>query len=179
MNADDRLHDLDRWLERERLERVREEAYELADAERAEVGLLDPGPGGRGAEVAGGLASGRAYEGCVCRVGLDWIELDALHPARRIIVNVQKIAWLSGALGRVRPGDDRRPRLRMRSAVQGVAEQGRRAVVVTVAGDFSGVVARVFADHLELRAVKGSDAATPTRDLISVPFASLEALWTV
>lgn len=179
MSAEDHLDDLDRWFERERLERVREDAHELADAERSEVELLDRVAGAVGAAVTVGLVSGRAYEGRVRRVGRDWIELDALHPPRRIIVNAQRIAWLSGRLSRVRPADERHPRLRIRSAVQGLAETGRRAVLVTVAGDFSGVVARVFADHLELRVVKGSDASTPSRGLTSVPFSSLEALWVV
>lgn len=177
MSVDDRLEDLDRWLERERLERIRKDAQELAEAERAEVGLLDRIAGTAGQAVTISLRSGRAYEGRVRRVGRDWIELDALHPSRTMIVNAAKIAWVSGALGRVRPGDERRPRLGLRSAVQEMAETGRRAVIVTVAGDLTGVVARVFADHCEIRAVAGADAAGRTQSVISVPFSSLEAIW--
>ena len=161
MSADDRLEDLDRWLERERLERIRQDAQELAEAETIS------------------LCSGRAYEGRMRRVGRDWIELDALHPSRTMIVNAAKVAWVSGALGRVRPGDERRPRLGLRSAVQEMAETGRRAVIVTVAGDLTGVVARVFADHCEIRAVAGADASRRTQSVISVPFSSLEAIWVV
>lgn len=179
MSADDRLEDLDRWLERERLERIRQDAQELAEAERAEVGLLDRIAGTAGQAVTVSLCSGRAYEGRVRRVGRDWIELDALHPSRTMIVNAAKVAWVSGALGRVRPGDERRPRLGLRSAVQEMAETGRRAVIVTVDGDLTGVVARVFADHCEIRAVAGVDASRRTQSVISVPFSSLEAIWVV
>ena len=175
MSADDRLEDLDRWLERERLERIRQDAQELAEAERAEVGLLDRIAGTAGQAVTISLCSGRAYEGRVRRVGRDWIELDALHPSRTMIVNAAKVAWVSGALGRVRPGDERRPRLGLRSAVQ----TGRRAVIVTVAGDLTGVVARVFADHCEIRVVARADASGRTQSAISVPFSSLEAIWVV
>lgn len=179
MSAYDRLEDLDRWLQRERLERIREDAHELADAERAEVELLDRIAGAVDAALTVCLLSGRAYEGHARRVGRDWVELDVLHPARRIIVNAQKVAWLSGGLGKVKPSDDSRPRLPMRSAVQAIAETGRRAVIVTVAGDISGVVTRVFADHLELRAAKGADVCESIRELISVPYSSIEAMWVV
>jgi hypothetical protein len=143
------------------------EVVELAEAERASVGLAERLGAALGVQVAVHLLGGSVVRGSVSDANPSWVLLR--DGPREHLVPVGAIAAAEDVPSASVPFVDIERRLTLGHALRALARDGGRVVVETSGGEFRGRIDAVGADHfdVDLESDRGG---------IAVPFGSLRRI---
>jgi hypothetical protein len=142
---------------------------ELTRAEQAAIPLGDRWRAALGAPVTVELADGESVTGVVRRVARAWVLLDGRGASGRVehLVPLAAVAAVAGLGRHAAPSTARTDALGLGTVLRRLQRDRSRVVVRTAAGQATGRLARVGADHLDLEETEG-----PAR-LRVVPFSAL------
>lgn len=142
---------------------------ELTRAEHATIPLADRWRAALGTAVTVELADGESLTGVVRRVAGTWVLLDGRGASGRVehVVPLGAVAFVVGLGRQAVPSTTRTDTLGLGTVLRRLQRDRGRVVVRTAAGQASGRLARVGADHLDLEEADGAPR------LRVVPFAAL------
>lgn len=148
-------------------------AARTADLQRAEMAAImqaDRLRGARGSVVALALQDGTRLAGVLAEVADEWLLLDVA--GREVVVPGAAVDAVDGLPARARQDGGVAARLGLGHVLRGLARDRAVVVVRTRGGAFSGRIARVGRDHLDVEAAGVGDARAPAGSS-SVRFAAV------
>jgi hypothetical protein len=131
----------------------RSEVAERTRTEQSVLTVLDRLAACRGRRVQLGVAGIGRIEGHVVDVAAEWLLLQEQPGATPALVPARSWIWLTGvgSTTLVHRASSTARRLTLGSALRGLAQQRRPVrVCLTEAGETTGTIDRVYADHLDL-----------------------------
>lgn len=126
-----------------------EAVIDLAEAEMAQVPLIDRLRARHGQDVTLRLADGSDIHGSVVDAAVQWLLV--ADGGRRILVPTAAVA-AARSLGHAAPqAPVVERRLRLTHVLRALAREGSAVVVRSTAGDYRGHITRVAADHVDVQ----------------------------
>ena len=125
-----------------------EEVVDLAEAELAQVSLMDRLRACRGREVTLRLRDGSDVHGTVVDAAVQWLLL--AEAGRRVLVPAGAVVAARSLGGAAPQAPVVERRLRLAHALRALAREEAAVVVRTSAGDHRGRIVRVAADHVDV-----------------------------
>lgn len=169
--------DLEAQLDRERAAELGAEVAERSRAGWAATSLADRLRAHVGAPVRLLLDGGHRVSGTCTDAAVEWFAVD--EGASAALVPVAAVAAVAG-LGRpvARPAGQVLRRLGLGHALRALARDRAGVQLVTSAGELTGTIDRVGADHLDLAEHPAGEARRPdaVRSVQAVPFSALRVV---
>lgn len=125
-----------------------EEVFDLAEAELAQVSLMDRLRARHGQPVTLRLHDGSDVHGTVVDAAVQWLLL--ADGGRRVLVPATAVAAARPLGGAAPEAPVVERRLRLTHVLRALSREEAAVVVRTTAGDYRGRLVRVAADHVDL-----------------------------
>lgn len=179
MDWNELLADLESRFDADRRADIAAQSADLAEAERAQVLLVDRLRGAVGRPVMLGTCGGRTLSGRVARVGEGFLLLEE-GDGLQAIVPLGAVAT-AGPLPGPAPAGRTRRRAGLADALRGLARSGARVRVLLVGSELTGRVVRVGRDHVDVLVDGAPESALRTaarapQGAVSVALGAVEAV---